>query len=137
LRWAPPQPFSGDTTINAAEFVCPHYAPTRTALTDLKGFSCPARTGLTANSTTDTPPDLSITPQGAEILLSFLAQIDDRFGEDCLTLNVWTKPQTGEAKKAVMLWIYGGGYSTGATDISAYNGKYLADEEDVVIVSVK
>ncbi|KAJ5509616.1 hypothetical protein N7527_011759 [Penicillium freii] len=30
--------------------------------------------------------------------------------EDCLTLNVWAKPQTGEAKKAVLVWVYGGGY---------------------------
>ncbi|KAJ5400936.1 hypothetical protein N7465_011425 [Penicillium sp. CMV-2018d] len=30
--------------------------------------------------------------------------------EDCLTLNIWTKPQTGEAKKAVLVWVYGGGY---------------------------
>jgi hypothetical protein len=24
-------------------------------------------------------------------------------------VNVWTKPQTGEAAKAVLVWIYGGG----------------------------
>jgi carboxylesterase type B len=29
--------------------------------------------------------------------------------EDCLTLNLWTKPQAGEKKKAVLAWIYGGG----------------------------
>jgi cholinesterase len=30
-------------------------------------------------------------------------------GEDCLFLNIWTKPQVGEKKKAVMIWLYGGG----------------------------
>jgi hypothetical protein len=25
--------------------------------------------------------------------------------EDCLTLNVWTQPQSGEASKAVLVWI--------------------------------
>lgn len=30
------------------------------------------------------------------------------YGEDCLTVNVWTKP-TSDKKKAVMVWIYGGG----------------------------
>ena len=70
-------------------------------------------------------------------MVQLLGQIEDRFSEDCLTLNVWTKPQTGETKKAVMLWIYGGGYNTGATDIVGYNGKYLADEQDVVVVSTK
>jgi carboxylesterase type B len=34
---------------------------------------------------------------------------DHTFDEDCLTLNVWAKPQTGEKKKAVLVWIYGGG----------------------------
>ena len=31
--------------------------------------------------------------------------------EDCLTLNVWTKPQVGEKKMAVLAWIYGGATS--------------------------
>lgn len=31
------------------------------------------------------------------------------YGEDCLALNVWTKP--GAQKKAVMVWVYGGGMS--------------------------
>lgn len=33
--------------------------------------------------------------------------------EDCLTLNIWTKPQTGESKKAVLVWVHGGGYVDG------------------------
>lgn len=33
--------------------------------------------------------------------------------EDCLTLNIWTKPQTGESKKAVLAWIHGGGFVSG------------------------
>jgi carboxylesterase type B len=36
-------------------------------------------------------------------------QAGDKFDEDCLTLNVWSKPQSGEKAKAVMVWIYGGG----------------------------
>ena len=30
------------------------------------------------------------------------------YSEDCLALNVWTKP-TKEKNKAVLVWIYGGG----------------------------
>jgi carboxylesterase type B len=52
-------------------------------------------------------------------------------------LNIWTKPQTGERKKAVLFWIYGGGFTTGTTNNAAYNGQYIADQEDVVVVSVK
>lgn len=33
--------------------------------------------------------------------------------EDCLTLNVWTKPQCGQKKKAVLVWIHGGSFVAG------------------------
>ena len=46
-------------------------------------------------------------------ILAALAQAGDDFSEDCLTLNLWTKPQTGEKAKAVLFWIYGGGFQTG------------------------
>ena len=42
-------------------------------------------------------------------MLDALALNNDAQSEDCLTVNIWTKPQTGEAKKAVLFWIYGGG----------------------------
>lgn len=70
-------------------------------------------------------------------ILSSLGQVGDVFSEDCLTVNVWTKPQTGETKKAVLVWIYGGGFSTGSSRTAAYNGQYIADQEDVVVVSLK
>ena len=57
--------------------------------------------------------------------------------EDCLTLNVWSKPKTGEAKKAVLFWIHGGSYKTGGAGLPAYNGKWIADSSDLVVVSVK
>lgn len=59
------------------------------------------------------------------------------FGEDCLTLNVWTKPQTGEVKKAVLVWIYGGGFTAGSTNTPGYYGTNIASQEDVVVVSIK
>jgi cholinesterase len=52
-------------------------------------------------------------------------------------LNVWTKPQTGDAKKAVLVWIYGGAFTSGSSSIPAYNGANIADQEDVVVVSLK
>jgi carboxylesterase type B len=57
--------------------------------------------------------------------------------EDCLTLNVWTKPQTGEKKKAVLVWIYGGGFTSGSTKSPNYNGVRFAGNNDIVLVSIK
>ncbi|KAF2193157.1 cholinesterase [Zopfia rhizophila CBS 207.26] len=73
-------------------------------------------------------------PAGEKILRA-LAQDGTTLDEDCLTLNIWTKPQSGEAKKAVLFWIYGGGFSTGNTACPLYDGAVLADENDVVVVS--
>jgi cholinesterase len=58
------------------------------------------------------------------------------YSEDCLTLNIWTKPQSGSKSKAVMIWIYGGGFGSGSSYSPGYNGARLADEHDVVLVSV-
>jgi len=61
----------------------------------------------------------------------------DKYSEDCLYLNVWTKPQTGEDKKAVLVWIYGGGFNSGSAAIPGNNGANIAELEDVVVVSFK
>ncbi|KAH8649770.1 carboxylesterase [Ilyonectria robusta] len=60
---------------------------------------------------------------------------DDPQSEDCLTLNIWTKPQVGEKKKAVLVWIYGGAYVLGSSRLPIYNGQFFADQEDVILVS--
>lgn len=52
-------------------------------------------------------------------------------------LNVWTKPQTGDTKKAVLVWIYGGGFSGGSASVPGNNGANIAELEDVVVVSFK
>lgn len=47
-------------------------------------------------------------PAGQHILTAE-AQTGRPYSEDCLSLNVWTKPQSGEQSKAVLFWIFGGG----------------------------
>ena len=55
--------------------------------------------------------------------------------EDCLYLNVWA-PQSAEQKKLpVMVWIYGGGFSGGATSTPTYDGTQFA-KKGVVLVSI-
>ncbi len=72
-----------------------------------------------------------------QVLDSMIGQSKDIFSEDCLTLNIWTKPQSAQEKKAVMVWIHGGSFTTGTSNIPAYYGHHLADSHDIVVVSVK
>jgi para-nitrobenzyl esterase len=51
--------------------------------------------------------------------------------EDCLTANVWTPATTGKAP--VMVWIYGGGFRTGGSAMSLYDGMELAQHGVVVV----
>ena len=57
--------------------------------------------------------------------------------EDCLSLNLWTQSLDRSAKKPVMVWFHGGGYSTGsAVEMVAYDGDKLSEFGDVVVVTV-
>lgn len=56
--------------------------------------------------------------------------------EDCLRINVWT-PATDNRKRAVMVWLHGGGFSAGsAQELKSYDGENLAKRGDVVLVSL-
>ncbi|SOE21437.1 para-nitrobenzyl esterase [Spirosomataceae bacterium TFI 002] len=55
--------------------------------------------------------------------------------EDCLYLNIWTKGNKGGRKKPVVMWIYGGGFVSGSSACSVYDGTAYA-EQDVVFVSI-
>jgi carboxylesterase type B len=97
---------------------------------------------------------LGLSQMGRDLIFGLTTPRSDA-SEDCLTLNIWTKPQVGEAKKAVLLFIYGGGYVSGktrallstnmtecswfagSTAVPWYDGATLADEDDVVVVTFK
>lgn len=56
-------------------------------------------------------------------------------GEDCLVLNVWT-PATDNAHRPVMVWLHGGGFTSGAGSETAFHGERLAVREDIVLVTL-
>lgn len=57
-------------------------------------------------------------------------------GEDCLRLNVWTPEINGRGKRPVMVFLHGGGYTSGnAHELLAYDGENLARNHDAVVVS--
>lgn len=53
--------------------------------------------------------------------------------EDCLYLNVWTKPELSDAP--VIVYIHGGAFFVGAASMPLYSGEHLA-EHDVVVVNL-
>jgi para-nitrobenzyl esterase len=56
--------------------------------------------------------------------------------EDCLRLNVWS-PGVDSKKRPVMVWLHGGGYSSGSSqELPSYDGENLSRKGDVVLVSV-
>ena len=58
------------------------------------------------------------------------------FGEDCLSLNVWTPGVNDGGKRAVMVSFHGGGFATGSGNAPGYDGAQLAKFGDVVVVTV-
>ena len=65
--------------------------------------------------------------------------------EDCLYLNIWTPSGGGESAdgdrrtklKTVMVWIYGGSFSSGSANLDVYDGRIMAATNDVVVVSMQ
>jgi len=59
------------------------------------------------------------------------------FSEDCLTLNIWRRADLSDNDlRPVMVWIYGGSFLSGGSNMPLYDGAYLSSHEDVVVVSL-
>ena len=136
LRFAAPQPYRSTASFNASTF----------------GQACLTHR-TQANYSILTVDGYHLAPTGAETM-SIIAEDGIALGEDCLKLNVWTKPQTGEKAKAVLFFIHGGGaylflfnpifsanklsgFQGGSTNSQFLTGQFLADEQDVVVISAE
>jgi para-nitrobenzyl esterase len=56
--------------------------------------------------------------------------------EDCLFLNVYTPGLRDGTKRPVMVWLHGGGYTSGSASSHYAEGDRLAHRGDVVVVTV-
>lgn len=76
-----------------------------------------------------------ISPQGS---ISGLGEAGDQTGTDnsCQNLNIWTPGIHDGEKRPVMVWLHGGGFSTGSANEEGYDGEALSSSGDVVVVSV-
>jgi para-nitrobenzyl esterase len=59
----------------------------------------------------------------------------ERESEDCLYLNVWTPTIDRNAKRPLMVWFHGGGFSHGSGALPYFDGEALA-RRGVVLVTV-
>ncbi|MEW6272778.1 MAG: carboxylesterase family protein [Thermodesulfobacteriota bacterium] len=57
--------------------------------------------------------------------------------EDCLTVNVWRRRESNRPDaRPVLVWIYGGSFTSGANQYPVYQGDYMAAAADVVVVAL-
>src|SRR5262249_46569769 len=77
-------------------------------------------------------------PQGPHTEIPEVAATIPKTGisEDCLHLNVWSSKLDKNAKRPVMVWLHGGGFTSGSGSYSIYNGANMARKRDVVTVTV-
>ncbi|KAH6639880.1 carboxylesteras-like protein [Boeremia exigua] len=114
LRFAAPQKYKANGSYVAESF----------------GFDCPSQPAVQ-------PAFPGFTTQARRILAYFTGAAGTQRSEDCLTLNIWAKPTTKsyKADKPVFVLFHGGRFAGGNTNTPFANGKYLADGEDLIVIS--
>jgi para-nitrobenzyl esterase len=56
--------------------------------------------------------------------------------EDCLVLNIWAPPHQPNARRPVLVYIHGGGYTSGSGASPLTHGANLAARGDVVVITL-
>lgn len=102
-------------------------------IADITYSDCPA----------NIPPETkfpNFTGNGLAIFSQFTARLGNEQDEDCLALNIWTKSTSRthphQSKKPVFVFFHGGRFTIPGPHSPFYNGQYLADSEDVVVVTI-
>lgn len=73
-----------------------------------------------------------IAPQTPSRVLRLMGAIEAPQSEDCLSLTIW-KPDRTTAPLPVVVWLHGGGFSTGGGALPWYDGTHLARAGLVVV----
>jgi para-nitrobenzyl esterase len=75
-------------------------------------------------------------PQAADNSGTTAAGAPAQKGEDCLVLNIFTPGVNDNRKRPVMVWLHGGGFSSGSGSGRILDGTSLAHTHDVVVVTL-
>lgn len=75
-------------------------------------------------------------PQGPSRLERVMGPRTPDWSEDgCLTLNVWSPAEPSDAGRPVLVWLHGGGFTSGSGGWDWYDGARLAALGDLVVVT--
>ncbi|KAM7204676.1 carboxylesterase, partial [Naviculisporaceae sp. PSN 640] len=121
LRFQPPVKYNGTSVVDATDF----------------GNSC-INTIPPKEANQTYLQEISATPFGLSLANGslFTPQTQNQ-SEDCLTLNIWTKPQTGQPNKAVLIYIHSSSASSYSNSSSSpfNNPQWLVNDQDVIVVT--
>ena len=91
------------------------------------GPSCPQ---MTIEQMTGVP-----MPPEVQTMMGVLTS-EPSMSEDCLVLNVWTPTLDADEKLPVLVWLHGGGLSTGSASWPLYDFTNLVRRDRVVMVGI-
>jgi para-nitrobenzyl esterase len=97
-------------------------------------WASPVREASWAAVRDATTPGAAV-PQRPGVLMRMLGMDGLAFDEACLHLNAWT-PGPDRARRPVLVWLHGGGFTAGAGSLGIYDGAALARRADAVVVTL-
>jgi para-nitrobenzyl esterase len=75
-------------------------------------------------------------PQPRSRLADVIGDRTPEQSEDCLSLNIWAPEEPAPDGRPVLVFVHGGGFSTGSGGFDWYDGALLARRGDLVVVTV-
>ena len=87
----------------------------------------------TVNSWNDVRNAEAFAPACMQNGVSMPGETPPAISEDCLYLNIWTPAQNAHARLPVMVWVHGGGFSSGSASMPLYWGDRLARMGVIVV----